>query len=64
MIDKTFLILFKPPELSTQLVIAARAEIRGEHLVLLNSESKLVALFLLQIVESWFELQDDRCAGR
>ncbi len=57
MIDKAFLVRFKLPELGTQLVIAARAEIRGEHLVLLNSEGKLAALFLLDVVESWVEVQ-------
>jgi hypothetical protein len=55
MIDRTFLVRFKPPELNTQLVIAARAEIRGEHLVLLNADGKLVALFLLDIVDAWVE---------
>jgi len=57
MIDKTFLVRFKPPALSTQPVIAAIAEIRGEHLVLLNAEGKLAALFLLDLVESWVEVQ-------
>jgi hypothetical protein len=57
MIDKTFLVRFKPPELSTQLVTAVRAEIRGEHLVLLNAEGKLAALFLLDLVDSWVEVQ-------
>lgn len=57
MTDKTFLIRFKPPDLRTQSVIAARAEIHGEHLVLLNKEGKLTALFLLEVVESWSEVE-------
>ena len=56
MMDKTFWIRFKPPELSSQLVIAARAEIQGEHLILLNSVGKLVALFLLDDLDDWFEV--------
>src|SRR5271156_1704285 len=57
MTDKTFLIRFKlATHLSPRPVLAARAEIRGEHLVLLDSEEKLAALFLLEIVESWSEL--------
>jgi hypothetical protein len=31
----------------------ARAEIRGEHLVFLNSDGTLAALFPMEIVESW-----------
>ncbi len=38
-------------------VIAATAEIHGEHLVLLNSHGQLAALFVLDMVESWNELQ-------
>jgi hypothetical protein len=56
MMDKTFWIRFKPPVLSSQLVIATRAEIQGEHLVLLNSGGKLVALFLLEDLDGWFEV--------
>jgi hypothetical protein len=36
-------------------VVAASAEIHGENIVLLNSDGKLVALFLLEIVEIWTE---------
>jgi hypothetical protein len=38
-------------------VLAVRAEIQGEHLVLLNSEGKLAAIFLLEVVESWSEVK-------
>ena len=53
MTDKTYLVRFKPREIGLQTVIAARAEIHGEHIALLNSEGKLAALFLMEIVESW-----------
>jgi hypothetical protein len=53
MTDKTYLVRFKPRELGLKAVIAARAEIHGEHIALLNSKGKLAALFLVEIVESW-----------
>ncbi len=37
-------------------VTAATAEIHGEHLVLLDSQGQLAALFVLDMVESWNEL--------
>jgi hypothetical protein len=58
MTSKTFLIQFKAAtHLSPQPVLAERAEVRGEHLVLLDSEGKLIALFLLEVVESWSEVK-------
>ena len=57
MIDKTLLIRLKPPGLSLQLVIATRVEIQAEHLAFVNSKGKLAALFLLEAVEGWFEVQ-------
>ena len=53
MTDKTYLVRFKPRELGIKAVIAARAEIHGEHIALLNSKGELAALFLMEIVESW-----------
>lgn len=55
MSDKAYLLRFKHPELSIQPVIAASVEIHGEHIALLNSKRKLVALFLTEVVESWSE---------
>jgi hypothetical protein len=55
MTDKTYLVRLKPRELGVHLVVAASAEIHGEHIVLLNSDGKLAALFLLEIVENWTE---------
>jgi hypothetical protein len=58
MASKTYLVRFKPPEISTQVVHAERAQINGEHLVFLNSKGELAALFLMEIVEDWSELSD------
>ena len=56
MTERTFLVRLKPRELSVQPVIAVRAEIQAEHIVLLDSTGKLAALFLMEVVESWTEL--------
>jgi hypothetical protein len=56
MSDKAYLIRFKHPALGIQSVIAASAEIQGEHIALLNSKGKLAALFLTEVVDSWPEL--------
>jgi hypothetical protein len=55
MLDKTHLIRFKKTDLHAHLVIAANAEIHGEHLVFIRSDGSLAALFLLDVVESWSE---------
>lgn len=51
--DETYLVRFKPPQMGVQLVAASSAEIQGEHIALLNAKGQLVALLLLDIVESW-----------
>jgi hypothetical protein len=56
MVDTTFLIQFKTPDLGAQPVIAARAEVRGEHLLLLHSNGQLAAAFMLENVKSWSEV--------
>lgn len=53
MADKRFLVKFKTPRLSTQEMIAATMETHGDHFVLLNSQGRLVALFLSEIIEGW-----------
>jgi hypothetical protein len=55
--DKLYLIRFKGSGVSFHAVIAATAEIYGEHLVFLRSDGKLAALFVLEIVESWSEFE-------
>jgi hypothetical protein len=42
--DKLYLIRFKGSDVSIHVVIAARAEIHGEHLVFLRSDGNLAAL--------------------
>jgi hypothetical protein len=61
--DKTYLVRFRPSEVSSHVVIAASAEIHGEHLTFLKSDGRLAALFLLEIVESWSEC-DSRAHSR
>ena len=51
--EETYMVRFKPPELGVQFMAAASAEIQGDHIALLNSNGQLVALLLLDIVESW-----------
>jgi hypothetical protein len=53
MSDKTHLMHLKPPRLGIQHVIASSVEIDGEHLALLDSDGQLVALFLMDEVQSW-----------
>ena len=53
MTDRAYLVRFKPPEIGLQIVIASRAEFHGEHIVLLDSEGKVAALFMIEMVESW-----------
>jgi hypothetical protein len=53
MADKTYLVALRPPSQAVQHVIAATVEVQGEHLVFLNAEGKLAALFLMKIVQSW-----------
>jgi hypothetical protein len=58
MVDKTYLVCLKPPSLALQHVDASRFEIHGEHLVFVDSEGKLAALFLMELVQSWNVLSD------
>jgi hypothetical protein len=54
--DKGYMVRFKCSNLPPQLVTAASVEIHGEHLVFLRSDGSLAALFVLEIVESWPEV--------
>jgi hypothetical protein len=56
--EKTYIVMFKRPEINIQPVIAARAEIHGDHLVFLDSDGRLAALFLLEMVQSWDEVSN------
>jgi len=59
MVNKHFLIVFHRSHLPPQPVLAARIEAHGDHLVLLDCEGRLAALFLLENVESWHEIEAD-----
>ncbi len=58
MTDKTYLVRLKSRGLGPQQVVAAKAKIQEDHLVFINSDGKLAALFLMEIVESWIVLAD------
>jgi hypothetical protein len=57
MAETAYLVRFKKADLSPELVIAETIEFQGEHLVFLRSDRSLVALVLLEIVESWSEVK-------
>jgi hypothetical protein len=54
---KGCLIRFKTSSLTTDLVFASRAEIHGEHIVFLHSDGSVAALFVMEIVQSWSEIE-------
>jgi hypothetical protein len=58
--ENVYLIRFKLAAISPQTLVAATAEIHGEHLVLLNDKGQINALFLMDTVESWSELPSRR----
>jgi hypothetical protein len=55
--DKTYMVRFKVPEIMMETVRAVRAEIQDDHLVFIDSQGRLAALFLMELVESWSEVQ-------
>jgi hypothetical protein len=54
--EKTYILRFKSPEPSIRAIVAATAAIYGDHLILLNSDGRLAALFVSETVESWNEV--------
>jgi hypothetical protein len=56
MVDKTYLVRFKDPDSTPQLISASSVEVHGEHLVFLRPGGELCALFLLEIVRDWSEI--------
>jgi hypothetical protein len=54
--NKAYLVRFKKADLPPELVIAETIEFQGEHLVFLRSDGSLTALMVLEIVESWSEV--------
>ena len=55
MVDITYLVEFRTPNVGSQSVIASHVEVRGEHLLLLDSSGELAAAFMLENVKSWSE---------
>jgi hypothetical protein len=53
MIDQTYLVRLKPQSRAIQHVAASIVEVLGGHLVFLDAERRLAAVFLLDLVESW-----------
>jgi hypothetical protein len=56
--EKAYIVKFKRPEISIRPVMAACVEIQGEHLVFVNSEGRLAALFSLEMIQSWNEVSN------
>jgi hypothetical protein len=58
MTEKTYLVRLKAPSNALQHVRADSARLYGdgEHLVFVDSQGRLAALFLTEIVESWNEI--------
>jgi hypothetical protein len=57
--DTMFLIEFRAPDLGALCLTAARAEVRGNHLLLLNSGGQLAEAFMLEYVKSWSEVSQE-----
>ena len=56
MVHKTYLVRFKESDLSPVVVEAERVEVHGEHLVFLSASGELSAMFLLEVVKEWSEI--------
>jgi hypothetical protein len=57
MADTAYLVRLKKADLPPELVMGKTIEFQGEHLVFLKSDGSLAALFLVEIVESWSEVE-------
>jgi hypothetical protein len=57
MVDTKFLIEFHTPDLGALCVFASHVEVRGDHLLLLNSDGQLAEVFMLENVKSWSEAE-------
>jgi hypothetical protein len=54
--NKGYLVRFKGAYLPPELVIAETVEFHGEHLVFLSTDGSVAALFVLEVVENWSEV--------
>jgi hypothetical protein len=57
MADAAYLVRFKRADLPPELVIAENIEFHGEHVAFVKSDGSLAALFVLEVVESWSEVE-------
>jgi hypothetical protein len=57
MADTAYLVRLKRADLPPELVLAETIEVHGEHLAFLKKDGSLAALFVLEIVESWYEVK-------
>jgi hypothetical protein len=57
MADTAYLVRLKRADLPPELVMAETIEVHGEHLAFLRADRSLAALFVLEIVESWYEVK-------
>jgi hypothetical protein len=60
MADTAYLVRLKRADLPPELVMARTIEVHGEHLAFLKADGSLAALFVLEIVESWYEVKAQR----
>jgi hypothetical protein len=52
MVDQTYLVTLRPPSRAIQHVVASTGGVHGDHLVFLDPQGQLAAMFLLELVES------------
>jgi hypothetical protein len=57
MADTAYLVRLKRADLPPELVMAETIEVHEEHLAFLKADGSLAALFVLEIVESWYEVK-------
>ena len=53
MVDQVFFVVLKSSKHAIQHVLAARYEVRGEHLAFINKEGRLAAQFPIDTIQSW-----------
>ena len=64
MTDTTYLLKLKAPQPSVHLFVASTLEVHGDQVVLLNGRGNLVAMIVLEIIESWCEVDIQSLATR
>jgi hypothetical protein len=57
--DRHFIVVLRLKEETPQLVVATRFEAHNDHLVFLDANGNLVALFVQDVVDAWYELNPD-----